>query len=340
MMALGKRMTREPVLCTDSPAFLVNHVGRAFVPESQRILTDNIASAAEIDRILTGAPGFKLGPFALADLVGIDVQHGVMESIYALFYNEPAYQPFPLSAQRVAAGLYGQKSGAGWYTYKDGRRIEPPPAPAPSARPKSVWVRPSEHHPELQAPLIEFFKQSGVTLETGAKPSAEALIVLTPIGWDLTTAVLDLKLDAARTVAVDVLFGLKGPRTLMVTPATDPAMRDAAHGLLAADGQPVVVINDSPGFVAQRVVAQIVNIGCGIAQRAIATPADIDKGTKLGLGYPFGPLEWGDRLGGPRVLFILERLQAFYGEPRYRPSPWLKRRARLGLPLSTPEGRG
>ena len=95
---------------------------------------------------------------------------------------------------------------------------------------------------------------------------------------------------------------MKGPRTLMVTPATDPVMRDAAHGLLAADGQPVVVINDSPGFVAQRVVAMIVNIGCGVAQRGIATPADIDKGTKLGLGYPFGPIEWGDRIGAGRVL--------------------------------------
>ena len=151
---------------------------------------------------------------------------------------------------------------------------------------------------------------------------------------------VDLKLDPARSVAVDVLFGMKGPRTLMVTPATDPAMRDAAHALLAADGQGVVVINDSPGFVAQRVVAMIVNIGCGVAQRAIATPADIDKGTKLGLGYPFGPLEWGDRLGAGRVLHILQRLQAFYGEPRYRPNPWLKRRVALGLPLSAPEGRG
>jgi 3-hydroxybutyryl-CoA dehydrogenase len=339
MIALGRRMTREPVLCTDSPAFLVNHVGRAFVPESQRILTDNIATAAEIDRILTGAPGFKLGPFALADMVGLDVQHGVMESVYALFYNEPAFAPFPISAQRVAAGLYGQKTGAGWYAYEDGKRIEPPLPPVPSVRPKSVWVKPSEHHRELQATLVELFRQAGASLETTAKPSAEALIVITPVGWDLTTAVLDLGVDASRTVAVDVLFGLKGPRTLMVTPATDPAMRDAAHGLLAADRQPVVVINDSPGFVAQRVVAQIVNIGCGVAQRAIATPADIDKGTKLGLGYPFGPLEWGDRLGPARVLFILERLQAFYGEPRYRPSPWLKRRARLGLPLSAPEGR-
>jgi 3-hydroxybutyryl-CoA dehydrogenase len=339
MMAIGRRMTREPVLCTDSPAFLVNHVGRAFVPESQRILSEGIATPAEIDRILTGAPGFKMGPFTLADMVGIDVQHSVMESVYALFYNEPAFAPFPLSAQRVAAGLYGRKTGAGWYAYQDGNKVEPPPAPAPSARPKSVWVLPSKHHPELQAPLIELFGEAGVAIETGAQPSGGALVVVTPIGWDLTTAVVDLKLDARRSVAVDVLFGMKGPRSLMVTPATDPAMRDAAHGLLAADGQPVVVINDSPGFVAQRVVAQIVNIGCGVAQRGIATPADIDKGTKLGLGYPFGPLEWGDRIGAGRVLFILERLQAFYGEPRYRPSPWLKRRAALGLPLSTPEGR-
>jgi len=339
MTAIGRRMTREPVLCTDSPAFLVNHVGRAFVPESQRILSEGIASAAEIDRILTGAPGFRMGPFALSDLVGIDVQHSVMESIFALFYNEPAFAPFPVSAQRVAGGLYGQKTGAGWYTYKDGKRVEPPPAPVPAARPKSVWVRPSEHHPDLQAPLIDLFKQAGVAVESGTKPSGQALIVVTPIGWDLTTAIVDLKLDARRTVAVDVLFGMKGPRTLMVTPGTDPAFRDAAHGLLAADGQSVVAINDSPGFVAQRVVAQIVNIGCGVAQRAIATPADIDKGTKLGLGYPFGPLEWGDRLGAGRVLHILERLHAFYGEPRYRPSPWLKRRAALGLPLSAPEGR-
>jgi 3-hydroxybutyryl-CoA dehydrogenase len=340
MMALGKRMTREPVLCTDSPAFLVNHVGRGFVPESQRILTECIASAAEIDRILTGAPGFKMGPFTLADMVGIDIQHSVMESVFAQFYGEPAFAPMNLSALRAAGGLLGRKTGAGWFTYDNGKAVMPPLPPAPTARPKSVWVRPSEHQPELQAPLIDLFKQAGATLETTAKPSAEALIVLTPIGWDLSTASIDLKLDPERTVAVDVLFGMKGPRTLMVTPATSPTARNAAHGLVAADGQPVVVINDSPGFVAQRVVAMIVNIGCGVAQRGIATPADIDKATKLGLGYPFGPIEWGDLLGPKRVLFILERLHAFYGEPRYRPNPWLKRRAMLGLPLSAPEGRG
>ena len=339
LMVIGKRMTREPVLCTDSPGFLVNHIGRGMGPECQRILIENIATHAEIDRIMTGAPGFRMGPFSLADLVGIDVGSAAWESMYAQFYHEPAYTPSPLTALRAAGGLLGQKTGSGWYVYKDGKKVDPPAAPTPSARPQSVWVRPSEHHPDLQAPLIELFAQSGVEVERGSAPSAKALIVVTPIGYDLTTAIVDLKLDPARSVAVDVLFGLKGPRTLMVTPATDPKMRAAAHGLLGSDGQSVVIINDSPGFVAQRAVAALVNVGCNVAQRGIGVPADIDKGAKLGLGYPFGPIEWGDRIGPSRVLHILQRLEAFYQEPRYRPSPWLKRRVMLGLPLSAPESR-
>jgi 3-hydroxybutyryl-CoA dehydrogenase len=338
LMTLGRRMTRDPVLCIDSPGFIVNHAGRAYTTEAPRILTENIAQHWEIDRILTGAPGFKLGLFALADMVGIDVGFAVMESLYQQFQHEPAYAPNPLSALRAAGGLYGQKTGAGWYAYKDGKRVEPEIAPAPKSLPKSVWVRPSEQHPELIVPLVEIFKKSGVTVETSAQPTKDALVVLCQIGYELSTAIQDLRMDPARTVAVDVLFGMKGPRTLMVTPGTDPQMRDAAQALLASDGQPVIVINDSPGFVAQRVVAMIVNVGCNIAQRAIATPADIDKGARLGLGYPFGPLEWGDLLGPKRVLHILECLHTFYADPRYRPSPWLKRRAMLGLPLSAPEG--
>jgi 3-hydroxybutyryl-CoA dehydrogenase len=339
MMELGRRMTREPVLCKDSPGFIVNLAGRG-IREAERVLLENIATVHDIDRVLTGAPGLKLGPFALFDMVGIDISHGVHESFYQQYYAEPAFAPSPLGTLRVAGGLLGAKAGEGWYKHANGRRIDPPVAPVPTTRPTSVWLYPSDSHADLQAPLIDLFQKSGVPLETSATPSKSALIVITPIGYDLTTAIAEVKgLDAPRTVAVDVLFGLKGPRTLMVTPATAPAMRDAAHSLLASDGQGVVVINDSPGFIAQRVVAMIINTGCLLAQRAVATPADIDRAVVLGLGYPYGPLAWGDAIGPARVQFILERLQTFYGEPRYRPSPWLKRRVALGLPLSAPEGR-
>ena len=339
LMTIGRRMTREPVLCVDSPGFLVNHIGRGMGPECQRMLLEGIATFDEIDRIMTGAPGFRMGPFTLSDLVGIDIGKAAMESMYEQFYHEPAYVPSPMMALRAAGGLYGQKTGAGWYTYHDGKKVDPPQKPTPAMRPRSVWVRPSDHNQDLQEPFLAYLRTTGVEVERGAAPSKDALIVITPVGYDLTTAVADLKYDGARAVAVDVLFGLKGPRSLMVTPATAPEYRDMAHGLMGHDGQPVVVINDSPGFVAQRAVAALINVGCNVAQRGIGVPGDIDKGAKLGLGYPFGPIEWGDRIGPKRVLFILERLQAFYQEPRYRPSPWLKRRVMLGLPLSAPEGK-
>jgi len=187
-----------------------------------------------------------------------------------------------------------------------------------------VWVRPSDYNQDLQEPFLEYLKSTGVEIERGNAPSKNALIIITPIGYDVTTAVAELKLDGMRTVAVDLLFGLKGPRTVMVSPATDPKFRDQAHGLMGHDGQAAILINDSPGFVAQRAVAALVNVGCNVAQRAIGVPADIDKGAKLGLGYPYGPIEWGDRIGPHRVMFILERLFEFYKDPRYRPSPWLK----------------
>ncbi|MGE3162256.1 MAG: 3-hydroxyacyl-CoA dehydrogenase family protein, partial [Burkholderiales bacterium] len=135
----------------------------------------------------------------------------------------------------------------------------------------------------------------------------------------------------------DPLFGFAKRRTLMATPVTAKEARDAAHALLASDGVPVSVIRDSAGFVAQRVVAHIVNVGCDIAQQGIATPEDLDRAVMLGLGYPKGPLAMGDAVGAPRILAVLEAMHAFYNEPRYRPSPWLKRRAKLGASLLTPE---
>ena len=113
---------------------------------------------------------------------------------------------------------------------------------------------------------------------------------------------------------------------------------EAAHALLASDGVPVSVIKDSPGFVAQRVVAHIVNVGCDIAQMRIATPEDLDRAVVLGLWLSARSARHGRRRSAPqRILAVLEAMHDFYQEPRYRPSPWLRRRARLGVSLLTPD---
>jgi 3-hydroxybutyryl-CoA dehydrogenase len=326
LAALARRFGHTPVRCKDTPGFVVNHAGRAFVPEALRILSEGIADFATIDRILVEAAGFRLGPFGLMDLVGLDVSHAVMKSMYHQYYEEPKYRPSFLAEPRVAAGLLGRKSGRGWYVYgKDGVAQAPAEPAAPSSMPRSVWAAPElkELFTKLNAPL-------------GAKGEASVCFVA-PLGRDATTSALEQGLDPARTVAVDSLFGFTKRRTLMTTPATRPEARDAAHALLASDGTPVSVINDSPGFVAQRVVAHIVNVGCDIAQMRIAAPEDLDRAVMLGLNYPRGPLAMGDALGAARILAVLEAMHAFYQEPRYRPSPWLRRRARLALSLLTPE---
>ncbi|MNN68648.1 3-hydroxyadipyl-CoA dehydrogenase [compost metagenome] len=84
-------------------------------------------------------------------------------------------------------------------------------------------------------------------------------------------------------------------------------------------------------------LASIVNLGCEIAQRRIASPAVLDRAVQLALGYPHGPLCFGEHFGAARVEQILHELHEQYQEPRYRVSPWLRRRVQLGLPLTTPE---
>ena len=330
---LARRLGHRPVRAKDTPGFIVNHAGRGYGTEALRILGEGIAEFHGVDRVLRDCAGFRLGPFELFDLTGLDVSHPVMESIYRQYYEEPRYRPSPLTGQRVNAGLLGRKSGRGFYGHAGGKQEEIPESPAPNARPESVWVS----HAELGPKLTELLRPLGAHIDHGARPAAASLCLVAPLGYDATAAALEEELDPARTVAVDCLFAHDKRRTLMTTPVTTPAMRAAAHGLLAGDGVPVTVIRDSPGFVAQRVVAQIVNIACDIAQQRIASPADIDAAVTLGLGYPRGPLAWGDALGAERVLKILERLLDFYGDPRYRASPWLKRRARLGVSLLTEE---
>lgn len=321
LVALAKRFGHAPVRCKDTPGFVVNHAGRAFVPEALRVLQEGVADFASIDRILVDAAEFRIGPFGLMDLVGLDVSQAVMKSMYQQYFEEPKYRPSFIAEPRVAAGLLGRKTGRGWYVYgKDGTAERVPESPVPIKKDFSVWAV-----PELKDLFI-----------TANDKKAEICFVA-PLGKDVTTTALELGLDPARTVAVDPLFGFSRRRTLMVNPLTRPEVRDAAHALLAAGGVPVSVINDSPGFVAQRVVAHIVNVGCDIVQMRIASPEDLDRAVVLGLGYPRGPLAMGDALGAQRILAVLEAMYDFFQEPRYRPSPWLRRRAKLGVSLLTPE---
>ena len=337
LMGIGRRMTREPVRVNDAPGFLVNQVGRGFNIEAAHMVQEGIADTVSIDRIMRDGAGFRMGPFQLMDLTGLDVTHPATVLIYEQSFHEPRFRPAMLMEARTRAGRLGRKTGGGFYDYPDGQMQSPDEATAPAYDGRPVWVSGAEA--DGKAEVLGVLKEAGAKIDDGATPGTDSLILVTPVGDDATTAAVDQGLDPERTVAVDTVVGFGRRRTLMTTPVTDPAFRDAAHGVMSADGVPATVVNDGPGFVAQRIIAMICNVGCSVAQYGVASPEDIDKAVTLGLNYPYGPLEFGDRIGPARILRILDGIYGLTRDPRYRPSPWLTRRAKLGVSLLTPNAR-
>ena len=329
----AKQMGHTAVQAQDTPGFIVNHAGRGYGTEALRIVSEGIADFAAIDRILRDQVGFKLGPFELMDLTALDVSHPVMESVYRQYFDEARYRPSVITAQRLAGGMLGRKTGEGFYKYDSGVMQVALEAPAPVvAEMPPIWVSPRASR---RSELLQLLKNLGAKIETGASASPQALMLVAPLGFDITTVAVVERLDPARTVGIDMLIddATTKRRVLATNPATRTDMRDAAHALFARDGKAVSVIRDSGGFVTQRVVATIVNIASDICQQGICSPKDLETAVTLGLGYPLGPLAMGDRYGPTNILEVLFNMQTVYGDQRYRPSPWLRRRGAIGLSL-------
>ena len=334
LSALARQMGHAPVTAQDTPGFIVNHAGRGFGTEALRIVGEGVADFATVDRILRDQVGFRLGPFELMDLTALDVSHPVMESIYHQYYEEPRFRPSVITAQRLAGGMLGRKTGEGFYRYVEGAAQVPAEQPVPQVDEiPPVWVSPRASR---RAELYQLLKDLGARIETGTSPSPTAITLVAPLGFDVTTVAVVERLDPARTIGIDMLVedAATKRRVLATNPATRRDIRDAAHALFARDGKAVSVIRDSGGFVTQRVVATIINIASDICQQGICTPKDLETAVTLGLGYPLGPLAMGDRWGPTNILEVLFNMQTVYGDTRYRPSPWLRRRGAIGLSLT------
>ena len=130
--ATGEAMGKTVIRAKDGPGFLVNRCNRPFGLEALRILQERIADIETIDRIVRVQGGFRMGPFELMDLVGVDTGLEISKSFYAQSFGEPRWRPSPITARYVAAGRCGRKTGRGYYDYS--RDPYRPPDPDPPAR--------------------------------------------------------------------------------------------------------------------------------------------------------------------------------------------------------------
>jgi len=135
---VARAMRREPIRAADAIGFVANRLARPFTLEALRLLGERVASHDQIDRIVRVGGGFRMGPFELMDLVGVDVNFEVAKSFWEQSFHEPRWQPHPIQARTVAAGRHGRKTGRGYYDY-GGERHRPADPDPPERDP--AWRR-------------------------------------------------------------------------------------------------------------------------------------------------------------------------------------------------------
>jgi 3-hydroxybutyryl-CoA dehydrogenase len=328
----GKRMTRVPVVVKDGPGFLVNLGGRAYSTEGLKVVHDGAATPVQVDAVMRDACSFRMGPFELMDLTGMDVNFPASQVIYGGFFHDRRLATSPLHESLFAAGRFGRKTRGGHYDYDEkGAMMVPPGADAPVRGAALAAASLAE----ADAALADWCREQGV--DVLAKDDGRSPILCAPVGEDCSAVAARTGADYRRLVGIDLVTGTAKRATVMAPPGADPACLDAVVALIAKGGAKVTAIKDSPGFIAQRINAMIANLGCEMAQIGTASPADIDTAMTLGLNYPRGPIALTDAMGAKTVHAILSRMQALTGDDRYRPSLWLRRRAALGLSAATPD---
>jgi 3-hydroxybutyryl-CoA dehydrogenase len=332
--AWGKTVVRAAA----APGFIVNRIARPYYAEAWRGYEAGAASPEVIDAVLTGAGGFRMGPFALMDLVGHDVNEAVTRTVWTAFGYDPRYTPSLAQRALVEGGRYGRKTGQGIYSHGEGAAAPSPAPPAPAGTaPASV----TEHG---TSPLRPLLTRAGVTVRTGDRDPAtgglSAGLVELPSGGflaqcdgpaatslaaalDRPVIVVDRALDYETATAIAVASSDGCP---------DAVLAEAAR-LLGAAGLEVHVIDDIPGLIVTRTVAMLVNSAVDALASGVASAGDIDIAMRLGVNYPRGPLAWGREWGARDVLTILDSLENWHRDGHYRAASRLRRAALSGRDL-------
>ena len=347
--AFVEHIGKTAVEAADTPGFIVNRVARPYYLQSLRALDRGIAGPDELDALARGA-GFRMGPFELMDLIGLDINLATSESVYERTGLE-RLEPVQRQRDMVAQGLLGRKSGRGFYDYTQGDppKVDPlPNNPTDDEPPNEDEFVALLGFGGVADELAEILEQRYVNVQRVESDelldelSAEATIVIDvgdgttdrgeriaelesllgpetvffvdAYATDLDACVERLK-HPERVVGYGILGSLTSQRVVEIvdSEATSDDSLALAQELFESLGKGVILVENAPGLFLGRTVGSIVNEAVIAVYVNVATPDDVDTAMRLGTNYPVGPLEWGREITGRRVARILHRLAADEG---------------------------
>jgi 3-hydroxybutyryl-CoA dehydrogenase len=328
--SLSKAWGKQPVSAPNTPGFIVNRVARPYYAESLRLLAENIAPIVTIDYVARECGGFAMGPFELIDLIGVEVNLSVTESVFAATAYDTRYAPHVLQQELVRAGYWGKKTDKGFYTYQAGKK-QSTPITFIEAAPTSTMRLEIAHDKGLLLPLAQRLQQSGVTLSDNTQLPAETLQLQTSKG-PILMALSDGRTAAAcaaqygmPVILLDLAHDFAVVSCLALTASEQAKTSLPELALLLKNANlSLIMLADIAGMVVMRLVSCLINEAADLITWTRTQPTEIDLAMRLGTAYPYGPFAWADQLGPQRVINCLMQLQNHYGDMRYRCAPKLK----------------
>lgn len=308
LFALMKDWGKLPVEARDVPGFIVNRVARPFYAEGFIALDEGATDAVTIDRVLQDCGGFRLGPLALADMIGHDINYAAASGVYDAYAGKTRFRPQPLQARLVETGALGRKAGRGLYDDA---------APKPVAR-------------CLSPGIVSDVRQGPITLTGGlaaAGASAELPVdayeadgVLIMLGDGRRAATLE-RMMGRPVVLFDLCRDFEAAPTLALaaSPGITPDMMAKAAAFAGLCGKAAIGIADRPGMIALRVWAQLANAAADAVADGVASAGDVDLALQFGTNYPEGPIALARRLGIDFFASALRNISAETGDEIYRP---------------------
>lgn len=351
---LARKVGKTPVVCDDSPNFIVNRINRPSGLEAQLLVSEGV-TPQNVDKAMQLGANFRLGPLATGDMSGLDIGLAATETTFREF-GDPRYRPIPLVRKMVRARHLGRKTGRGFYDYPAGATepqplysdIKVPEMPAPSniavigenAEARRLKGKLGQASFNLVEPAAadlvlvpsddsEGYRDYFVKAVNQATPNA-VLAVMEPLAS--VTELGTLGQRPLQTVGLQCPISFLNDKFYEIALGLDTSLESAGRvvAMLRQMNYNYVVSPETPVGIVRRIISCLVNEATFSLQEGLASVADIDMALTLGMNYGLGPFQYADRLGLDIILATLQYLQAETGDPRYRPAQLLKRYVRAG----------